>query len=338
MTTVLLIVLVALLIALLLVASVRPLRSTMSPFELERRATDGDQGAIATLRRETLLVDIIALQRIMVALLLVAFVVTSVARLGWLFGTLLAVFVALEYTALARFAPLHNLAQKLYQRAEPRVLNVVEKLSGIFAFLRGRDELTQACGALASREELEHLIAQSQGVLTPDEKKLLTYGLTFGGREVHEVMTPRSVVDSVARTELLGPLALDDLHKTGHSRFPVIDGDIDHVVGMLHVQDLLTLSKKRSVTAEKAMEPRVFYIREDQTLQHALSAFIRTHHHLFIVVNEYRETVGVLSLEDVIEALLGRKIIDEFDAHDDLRAVAARNPRGNNQPRNSTNI
>ena len=86
------------------------------------------------------------------------------------------------------------------------------------------------------------------------------------------------------------------------------------------------------------MEKRVFYIREDQTLQHALNAFIRTHHHLFVVVNEYRETVGVLSLEDVMEALLGHEIVDEFDAHDDLRKVAERNPRKNNQPTGHTNV
>jgi CBS domain containing-hemolysin-like protein len=86
------------------------------------------------------------------------------------------------------------------------------------------------------------------------------------------------------------------------------------------------------------MKPRVLYIREDQTLQHALAAFLRTHHHLFIVVNEFRETVGLVTLEDVIEALLGRKIIDEFDAHDDLRAVALRNPRDNNEPEKGQDV
>jgi magnesium and cobalt transporter len=152
-------------------------------------------------------------------------------------------------------------------------------------------------------------------------------------------MTPRGVIDTIGKKELLGPLVLDDLHKTGHSRFPVTDGDIDHIVGVLHIQDLLVLdARQRSATAEKAMEPRVFYIREDQTLDHALTAFLRTRHHLFVVVNEFRETVGIVSLEDVIETLLGRKIVDEFDAHEDLRAVAARNPRGNNEPQKHEDI
>ena len=102
---------------------------------------------------------------------------------------------------------------------------------------------------------------------------------------------------------------------------------------MLYVQDLLETSDRARVkTVKAAMDKKVFYIRQDQSLQHALAAFIRVRHHLFIVVNQFRETVGLLTLEDVLEALLGRKINDEFDAYDDLRQVAAYNPRKNNLP------
>ena len=158
-------------------------------------------------------------------------------------------------------------------------------------------------------------------------KKLILSGLSFDGRSVHEIMTPKSVVDTIQNTEMLGPLVLDDLHKTGHSRFPVVDGDIDHVVGVLYVHDVLTLdtSKKHTSKVETAMSKKVYYIREDHSLGQALTAFLSTHHHLFIVINEFRETVGIVTLEDTLEALLGRRIIDEFDAHDDMRAVAARN-------------
>ena len=111
------------------------------------------------------------------------------------------------------------------------------------------------------------------------------------------------------------------------------------VVGMLYIQDLLTIN--RSSTSKRArtvMEKKVYYIREDQTLQHALAAFLRVRHHLFIVVNEFRETVGIVSLEDVIERMLGHKIIDEFDAHEDLRRVAQRNPRHNNRTKHARDV
>jgi putative hemolysin len=191
---------------------------------------------------------------------------------------------------------------------------------------------------VASRQELEHLVNTSGVVLTADEKRLIINGLHFSQKTVESIMTPRGVVETVKKSDVLGPLMLDELHKTGHSRFPVIDGDIDHVVGMLHIKDLLTLGRKDTETAEQAMEKRVFYINQEQTLEHALAAFIKTRHHLFIVVNGYRETAGILTLEDVMEALLGREIVDEFDVHDDLRVVAARSAKGNNNPPHATNV
>ena len=330
MFTVTVIILVVVFALLLLAAGVRPLRTSLSQFELSRRQNVGDASAVAMARREKLLDDVISLQRTGVALLLVVAVMLSVAAFGWLIGTLVAVAIALEYGAIARLQPVQVRVQRLYERYETAILNFIERFPFAWRLLRGVSlEMSQRT-KLDSREELEYLVTESGALLDGNERKLILHSLKFNDRTVSEVMIPKSMIDSIDKKELLGPLVLDDLHKTGHSRFPVIDKDIDHVVGILHIQDLLTISAKRSETVEKTMMPRVFYIREDQTLQHALSAFLRTHHHLFVVVNEYRETVGLVSLEDVIEALLGRKIVDEFDAHDDLRAVALRNPRGNN--------
>jgi CBS domain containing-hemolysin-like protein len=331
MMTFLTVVVVILFIVLVAVASIRPARSSLSLFELERRADAHDHSAEEELRRERLLTDIESLQRVLSALLLVIFVAMSVATFGWLLGTVVALVVALEYGAIARLKFIATRANRLYEKYESHLLHFVEKFAVVFRFIRNTSP-AESAAKLSSKEELNHLVAESGSVLSNDERTLIVNGLGYETRLVSEVMTPRSVIDSVSKTEHLGPLTLDDLHKKGHSRFPVTNGDIDHVVGMLHVHDLLTIdAKRRSTSVEKAMEPRVFYIKDDQTLQHALAAFLRTHHHLFVVVNEFHETVGLLSLEDVIEALLGRKIIDEFDAHEDLRVVAARNPRHNNK-------
>jgi len=333
MFTFLVVITVIVFLLLLVVSGIRPLRASLSLFELERRSQAMDREAKALLRREQLLPDVLSLQRVMSALLLVVTVLLCVATFGWLFGTLVALVIALEYGAIARLSVVQGQSRKVYERAEQWLLDCIEKHPYVFKLLRNVPRQTQEVSrTIDSREELQHLIAQSGAILTMDEKKMIVHSLSFSDQLVSTVMTPRSVIDGIKKSEFLGPLTLDELHKTGHSRLPVFDGDIDHVIGMLHLQSLLALDIKRSVTAEKAMEPRVFYIREDQTLQHALAAFLRTHHHLFIVVNEFRETVGLLTLEDVIEALLGRKIIDEFDAHDDLRTVALRNPRGNNHP------
>ncbi len=338
MMTVYVIIYVFLVVLLVLAAAVKPTRSALGGYELERLASTGDTHAKTALHREQLIPDVVSLQRLVISLLLVTCVAVAVAIFGWMIGIGVSVVVALEYGALGRVRPIDRLSNAYYTRYEPSILRFVEKFGVVFRFVRVSLP-EQPLRQLHSREELAHLVEESTGVLSVDEKKLIINGLDAVDRRVEEVMTPRSVIDSIDRKEHLGPLVLDDLHKTGHSRFPVIDGDIDHITGILHVRDLLEIdARRKSTSVEKAMEPRIFYIKQEQTLEHALAAFLRTRHHLFIVINEFRETVGIVTLEDVMEAMLGRKIIDEFDTHEDLRKVAARNPRRNNRAESSTDV
>lgn len=320
-----LLVCVAVCILLVLVASVNPRLETMSGFELHRRDKNGDKAAQAALRRQAFLVDIFSLQKFFAALLLVTITLLLVALLGWGLGSLFSLLVVVGYGSAARIPFVQKRAQKMYESYESALLEFIEKHPRALKLTRTVTPEWKKPLRLDSREELGQLISSANGLLSSEEQKYILHGLAFSEKHVKDIMTPRSSICSIPKNELLGPLVLDDLHKTGHSRFPVTDGDIDHIVGVLYIQDLLTVdSGKRSTTVEKTMSPRVFYIREDQPLSHALAAFLRTHHHLFIVINELRETVGLLSLEDVIEALIGRKIIDEFDTHEDIRAVAAR--------------
>lgn len=309
-----------------------------SKFELKRRVELGDKEAEKAMTREELLIDIISLQRALTALFLVFFVLISVVTFGWLIGIILGVIVSLEYGLIARIGFIKSWSQRIYNHFEKDIIRFVRQAPYLFMLLRIMPSSGDGNRPIASRQELQHLVDELVGVLSADEKTLIVHSLSFGDQLVNSIMTPKSMIDSIKNSEFLGPLTLDELHKTGHSRLPVIKGDIDHVIGILNLQSLLALDIKRSATAEKAMEPKVFYIHQNQSLQHALAAFLRTKHQLFIVVNEFRETVGLISLEDVIEALLGRKIVDEFDTHDNLRQVAMRNPHRNNHPENHQDV
>ena len=323
---------------LIIAASIAPRHSPLSTYELKRRRDNGNKTAADELQREALLGDIISLQKAVIATLLVFVVLLSVAAFGSVVGIIFAVAVALFYNRLAQFSVVRTSAERFYDQIDTPLVKFVERHPMISQALRGVS-LDAAPVAISSKEELEHLVTESNGILSADEKKLVQNGLSFGAKTVEATMTPRGVMDVVKANELIGPLMLDALHKTGHSRFPVTDGDIDHIIGVLHIRQLLTIDgKKNSQTARTAMEKKVYYINQDQTLEHALAAFLRTRHHLFVVVNGYRETAGILTLEDVLEALLGRKIIDEFDQHDDLRAVAERSARLNNNSENTTNV
>lgn len=323
--------------ALVVLASVAPRRAVLSIFELERRKRAGNETAADELRRESLVDDVMTLRHVGEAIALVLLVIAGIAAFGMIIGVITALIVATLYGRLAQMDAVHMPSMRLYEHYEQRLLKFIERHPTVCRTLRAV-ALPKGDVSLSSREELEHLVAQSQGIVSSDEKKLILNGLHFTERTVSEIMTPRGVIEAVSNDELIGPITLDELHRTGHSRFPVIDGDIDHVVGILHIRELLTLGSKQSHTARQAMEEKVYYINQDQTLQHALAAFLKTRHHLFIVVNGYRETAGIVTLEDCIEALLGREIVDEFDLHDDLRAVAERNARHNNHPRNATDV
>ena len=318
---------------LLIVLGVQPKTSSHSQFELRRRSSLGDEKAKILLRQREFLRDIISLQRAVASLCLVILSAISVYLFNWAAGLVLSIIIALEIGAVARIGLWQKYSQQLYEKYEPLILTTIERHQVILSLIRSVSPVVGDSRVVESKEELLEMVAQSSGAISPSEKKLITNGLKFNDMKVEEIMTPRSMIESVPMNELLGPLVLDDLHKKGYSRFPVIDGDIDHVVGMLRIQDLLTIDRKaKSHRAETVMSKDVYYIRENQTLQHALAAFLKTQHHLFIVVNEFRETVGLLSLEDVIEALLGQKIIDEYDVYGDIRKAATTNPQKNNLP------
>jgi CBS domain containing-hemolysin-like protein len=118
---------------------------------------------------------------------------------------------------------------------------------------------------------------------------------------------------------------MDELHATGFSRFPVAKAGTagsaqPQIVGTLFLKDLVGYTGSGRVAG--MMQSKVYYVNETQSLRDALAAFLKTHHHLFVVVNNFEEIVGVLSVEDVLEQILGSEIVDEFDKYDDLRAVA----------------
>lgn len=251
---------------------------------------------------------------------------------GFIIGVLLVVVVPLAF----RLRVVEQLAGRLQSILQPGMIRLSESFAPGLRLLRDRD-VALPDTALNSQAELLELAKRSPGVLSREEYARLVANLQFDDKKVADIMTPRSVIDALPVSETLGPLVLDELYKTGHSRFPVYKGDLDHIVGMLYVRDLLDL-KQGSQPAKDAMHGKVYFIREDRDLSHALHGFLSTHHHLFVVVNAYRETVGLLSLEDVVEALLGTKIQDEFDAFDDLRAVAEHNPHGNNLPASREDI
>jgi CBS domain containing-hemolysin-like protein len=172
-------------------------------------------------------------------------------------------------------------------------------------------------------ELLHDQVSQPDNRIPENELKMAAHALTFGDKKVADIMTPLRKVRLVRSNEEVGPLLMDELHKTGFSRFPVVSGDSSQaqpkIIGTLFLKDIIMHDSGR---VHDLMQKKAYFINETQNLREALSAFIKNHFHLFVVVNNFEEIVGVISIEDVLEQIVGQPIVDEFDRYDDLRAVA----------------
>jgi CBS domain containing-hemolysin-like protein len=162
---------------------------------------------------------------------------------------------------------------------------------------------------------------QADNRIPVEELIMAENSLTFASKKVGEIVVPRRIVTTVQYDDTIGPILMDELHKSGHSRFPVLEGKPERIVGILHIEDLLNAKEGGRVST--LMRRPVAYVHEDFELGKVLHAFFKTHNHLFVVVNEFEEFVGIITIEDIIKQIIGQPILDEFDNYTDLRAVAA---------------
>lgn len=307
MTTALTLLLVVLLVGLLFFTSAAPNRARHSTFELKRRRGLGDNTTLDELRDEHI-ADATAFLRIVQAILLVLIVPVLCVLLGTIVGILLAVFVAVIYGSFSQLRPLRRLSQRLYNEQEINLLTFLHRHKKTFKWLRFGAGTT-ASSAFDSKAELEHLIERGGHVLNEDEKHLLIGSLRFEEKLVGDIMTPRNKMYTIAKNEILGPLVLDDLHRSGHDSFPVMNGGgADDIVGILRLRDVQTLDTTRKHTAkvETAMDPDVRFVSAEDSLTSALNLLLVAQHHMLIVLDG-QTIVGLITLSDIIKTLFGKK-------------------------------
>jgi putative hemolysin len=184
--------------------------------------------------------------------------------------------------------------------------------------VRAADALTRLLGASASdgREsiseaQLRDLVAANTRI-HGEERQIIDEVLAAGGRHVREVMVPRTGVVFL-EAALPVPVAVGQIRGERHSRFPVIDGSHDDVVGFVHLRDLLIPAEQASADCTVGTLAReVKRLPAGKRVLPALSEMRREGHHLAVVVDEYGGTAGIVTLEDLIEELIG-EITDEYD-------------------------
>lgn len=155
----------------------------------------------------------------------------------------------------------------------------------------------------------------SEGATTKDEQKILEGIVNFGNTETVQIMKPRIDIFALSDDEEY-EVVLDKILKNGYSRNPVYNDSIDNIVGVLYAKDLLAHLNKKNFKWQNLLR-EAYFVPENKKLDDLLDDFRSRKNHLAIVVDEYGGTSGLVTLEDVIEEIVG-DINDEFD-DDDLQ-------------------
>ena len=162
-------------------------------------------------------------------------------------------------------------------------------------------------------EDLDLLVDSSydEGVLNETEKDMLHNVFKFSDLTAREVMIPRTDMICVSKD-----ISIDELNEVAtenqYTRYPVYDGDIDHITGLIHVKDLYSLSLKNEVCPIEKIQRKILLVPETITMDNLVMEFKKQKSQMAVVVDEFGGTSGIITLEDVLEEIFG-DVQDEFD-------------------------
>ena len=179
---------------------------------------------------------------------------------------------------------------------------------------RGKKEITE--------EDLVTLInvGKDEGVIEEQEKKMIKNIFEFGDTTVKEVMIPRVDIDFAPHDISLTSI-VNMIKKSGHSRIPVYEGTIDNIIGILYVKDILKIYRKlfqlKEIFDVKKILRKAYFVPENKKIDELLDIFQKDRIQIAIVIDEYSGTDGLVTMEDVLEEIVG-EIIDEYDKEIEL--------------------
>jgi putative hemolysin len=240
---------------------------------------------------------------------------------AWAFGILLVIVAATEATN--RFLVGHDpeRALRALTRAYRAVLFVLAPLVTLLApmvparaFERPQEENGDGRTSEASEEEIEAFIdvGTREGILEPEEGEWLWSIVGFGDTQVRSVMTPR--IDMVCAPVETGMDALAERFiESGHSRIPIYEDSIDHVIGILHIRDVLRAVRSPEPGPVRDLLKPALFIPETKPLGELLRELQARFQQVAIVVDEYGGTAGLVTVEDLVEEIVG-EIMDEHEA------------------------
>ena len=192
---------------------------------------------------------------------------------------------------------------------------------------------------LYERDDLIALIdkqkQQPNSRISKEELDILERTLRFDEYVVRDIVLLRTKIKTIQPDDVVGPVLIDEFHKSGQDYALVRDGKNGPIVGSLAFARLGIHSTGH---VRDVMDTRVYYLNENDSLSSALHAFFVTDHPLFVVVNAFEEYIGIVTIERILQKLIGHVPGDDFDQYTDITAVAARYKDSNENNNNGETV
>ncbi len=179
--------------------------------------------------------------------------------------------------------------------------------------------------SLTKEELLESmLLSEDEGVIDEKESDVIENILNLDNIKVGEVLTPRSVVFALDETMSIKEIIEKEESIFKFSRIPVYNGSIEEVTGIVLTKKIFRQALLDDSVSVGSIKKDMFSINENVPVSKALDLFISKKEHMFLVMDNYDQTEGIITLEDCVETILGVEIVDESDTTDDMRELAKR--------------
>ncbi len=140
-------------------------------------------------------------------------------------------------------------------------------------------------------------------ILSTKDRARISAIMNFETRTVNDLMIPKSKIVFVKNKEILGPLVLDKLYKSGFTNFPVINAK-EKIIGVIHTEALNALEIKKTDLAEKYLDPHVYYLHTSDSLQKVINEIERTNSYFFLVLDDSENLVGFFTIEQLLDYFL----------------------------------
>ena len=287
--------------------------------DLKRRASLGDKKAqkIYSVRKRgylllcTLLIGNVAVNSVLSIFL--GSLTTGVA--AWITSTSLIVLFGeiIPQAIFARYAL--NLGARLVWVVKIFIFifyPICWPLSWTLFYILGKEP-----GKIYSKQELVKIIEDHEDLglsgIDADEEKIVRGALSFSEKQVKEIMTPIDKTQIINGADILNFDLLKKINQLGHSRFPVYAKNKKNIIGILYAKDIVGNINKNQSTVKEIMRLGIVTVSEDTRLDDLLNSFKKSRRHLYLVTNKDKEVRGIVTIEDVLEEIIGDEIIDEYD-------------------------